>query len=126
MPTIVNANQGRPVMSRLSLASSFALGAGVLLMVLTIAVVFVDNMYIAGATGRPYRESLTADMLLLSSRALPTLSVLGIGLGISGLLRNGRAQRLAWLSVVGNVVVLLLVCAFLALFVLFEGYGATP
>ena len=95
-------------------------------MALTIAIVFIDQMYIAGATGRPHRESLTADVLFLSSCALPALSILGGGLGIAGLLYNRRGEKLAWLGVAGNAVVLLLVCTLLTLSILFEGYGATP
>ena len=96
-----------------------------LLMALTITVVFVDLKYIAGATGRPYSESLTARVLLLSSIALPALSLLGGGLGLAGWL-NGRDEKLAWKSVAGNAAILLLVCSMWALAMLFEGYGATP
>ena len=113
-------------MSKLSIASLIILGAGVLLTALTVAIVFIDNTYIAGATGRPYSESLTAVVLLFSSYALPALSILGGGLGIAGLLYFDRGDRLAWLSVVGNAVILVLVCTILVLTVLLEGYGATP
>ena len=65
-------------------------------------------------------------MLSFSSYALPALSILGVGLGIAGLRYYDRGERLAWLSVAGNVVILLLVCTILVLSVLLEGYGATP
>ena len=112
--------------STLTIASFIALGKGLLLMALAIAIVLVDNMYIAGATGRPYRESLTARVLVLNSIALPTISILGGGMGIGGLLNTNRSKRLAWLSVLGNVAILLFVCGLWALSILFEGYGSTP
>ena len=112
--------------SKLTVASLFALGACMLLMALTVAIVLIDIKYIAGATGRPYRESLTARVLLLSSIAIPALSILGGGLGIAGLLNASRDKKLAWLSVAGNAAILLLVCSLWALAVSFEGYGSTP
>lgn len=117
---------GRKRISKLTIASLFALGTSLLLMALTIAIVFIDFRYIAGATGRPYRESLTAGVLFLSSRALPALSILGGGLGIASLLYAGRGEKLARLSVAGNAAILLLVCTVLILSLLFEGYGSTP
>lgn len=107
------------------MASSFALGASALLLALTTVVVCIDFKYIAGATGRPYSESLTARALLLSSITLPALSLLGGGLGLAGWL-NGQREKLAWLSVVGNSAVFLFVCTLLALSYLLEGYGSTP
>ena len=95
-------------------------------MVLTIAIVFVDQTYIAGMTGRPHSESLTVDMLFFSAFALPAISIIRGGLGIAGLLFNDRGKKLVWVSIAGNAVVLVLVCAFLALARLFEGYGTTP
>lgn len=109
--------------SKLSLASLVALGAGMLLIALTIVVVYVDTMFIARTTGR---ASLSVAVLFFSSFALPAIGVLGIGLGIAGLLRGGRRKALAWLSVAGNVVYFLLVCAVVALALLLEGYGSTP
>ena len=65
-------------MSKFTLASLFALGAGVLLMALTVVLVYIDQMFIAGMTGRPGRESLSADVFFFSSCALPAMSILGI------------------------------------------------
>ena len=93
---------------------------------LTVVVVCIDQMFIAGVTGRPHRESLTADVLFLSSFALPAISIIGVGLGIAGLLYNGRGKTLACLSVAGNAAIIFLVCAFMALAALFAGYGSTP
>ena len=77
------------------------------------------DMYIARTTGRPYSESLTARVLMLSSIGLPALSLLGGGLGIGGLLKTGRREKFAWLSVVGNLLLLLLVCLVLMKFFVF-------
>lgn len=88
--------------------------------------VCIDQMFIAGMTGRPHRESLTVHMLFFSSCALPAISIIGGGLGIAGLLYNGRGKKLVWLSIAGNTGVLFLVCTLLALALLFEGYGSTP
>lgn len=95
-------------------------------MALTIVLVAIDQMFIAGMTGRPHRESLTVNVVFFSSWALPAITITGGGLGIAALLYKGRGKRIVWLSIAGNAVVLFLFCACLVLAILFEGYGSTP
>ena len=130
MPISVETIQDTPADARrlpkLSIVSLLTLAIGVLVMASTLVVVFADNMFIAGTTGRPYRESLTVHVLSFSSYALPAISILGGTLGTAGLLSGGRGKTLAWLCVVGNAVIFLVVCSIVALAFLFEGYGSTP
>ena len=113
-------------MSKQTVASLIALGVASLLLGLTVLIVYVDQRYIAGATGRRGSESLTAKVTLLSSYALPAISFLGVLSGIASVYVRGNRDQLAWLGLIGNVLILVLVGGVILLSMLFAGYGATP